>query len=39
MIYSTQHNKHINEDPKTSIVFGNLMLLPDNVFWGILKAL
>ncbi len=37
MIYSTQHNKNTNEDPKTSVVFENLMLLPDNVFWGILK--
>ena len=38
MIYSTQHNKNTNEDPKTSIAFENLMLLPDCVFWGILKA-
>lgn len=38
MIYSTHHNKNTNEDPKTSIVFENLMLLPDNVFWNILKA-
>lgn len=38
MIYSTKHNKNTNEDPKTSGVFENLMLLPDNVFWGILKA-
>ena len=38
MIYSTQHHKNTNEDPKTSVVFENLMLLPDNVFWGILKA-
>ena len=38
MIYSTQHNKNTNEDPKTSIVFENLMLLPDNVFWDILKS-
>ena len=37
MIYSTYHNKNTNEDPKTSIVFENLMLLPDNVFWNILK--
>ena len=37
MIYSTQHNKNTNEDPKTSDVFENLMLLPDNVFWSILK--
>lgn len=38
MIYSTQHNKNTNEDPKTSVVFENLMLLPDRVFWGILKS-
>ena len=38
MIYSTQHNKNTNEDPKTSVVFENLMLLPDNVFWDILKT-
>lgn len=38
MIYSTQHNKNTNEDPKTSVVFENLMLLPDNVFWDNLKT-
>lgn len=38
MIYSTYYKKNTNEDPKTSIVFENLMLLPDNVFWNILKA-
>ena len=38
MIYSTQHNKNTNEDPKTSVVFENLMLLPDHVFWDILKT-
>ena len=38
MIYSTKHNKNTNEDPKTSTVFGNLMLLPDNVFWEILQT-
>lgn len=38
MIYSTQHNKNTNEDPKTSVVFENLMLLPDIVFWDILRA-
>ena len=37
MIYSTRHNKNTNEDPKTSVVFDNLMLLPDDVFWGILR--
>ena len=38
MIYSTQHNKNTNEDPKTSVVFENLMLLPDNVFWSVLMT-
>lgn len=38
MIYSTKHNKNTNEDPKTSSVFENLMLLPDNVFWEILQT-
>ena len=38
MIYSSHHNKNTYEDPKTSVVFENLMLLPDNVFWNILKA-
>ncbi len=37
MIYSTLHSKNTNEDPKTSIVFENLMLFPDNVFWRILQ--
>lgn len=37
MLYSSHHNKNTYEDPKTSVVFENLMLLPDNVFWGILK--
>jgi len=37
MIYSAQSNKNTNEDPKTFVVFGNLMLLPDHVFWDILK--
>ncbi len=37
MIYSTIFNKNTNEDPKTSMVFENLMLLPDSVFWDILK--
>lgn len=37
MLYSTYHHKETNEDQKTSAVFENLMLLPDNVFWHILK--
>ena len=38
MLHSTYYNKNNNEDPKTSAVFENLMLLPDNVFWHILKS-
>lgn len=37
MLHSTYHHKETNEDPKTSAVFENLMLLPDNVFWHILS--
>ena len=37
MLHSTYHHKETNEDPKTSAVFENLMLLPDNVFWHILR--
>lgn len=37
MLYSTHHNKNTNEDPKTSVVFENLLLFPDNIFWEILK--
>ena len=37
MLHSTYSHKETNEDPKTSAVFENLMLLPDNVFWHILR--
>lgn len=37
MLYSSQINKNTNEDPKTLVVFGDLMLLPDNVLWDVLK--
>lgn len=37
MLHSTYYHKETNEDPKTSSVFENLMLLPDNVFWYVLK--
>ena len=37
MLHSTYHHKETNEDPKTSAVFENLMLLPDNVFWHLLR--
>ena len=38
MLHSTYAHKYTYEDPKTSSVFENLMLLPDNVFWHILKS-
>ena len=37
MLYSSQINKNTTEDPKTLVVFGDLMLLPDLVLWNILK--
>jgi hypothetical protein len=37
MLHSTYHHKETNEDPKTSAVFENLMLLSDNVFWHLLR--
>ena len=38
MLHSKYPHKNSYEDPKTSAVFENLMLLPDNVFWHILKS-
>lgn len=37
MIHSTLYNKNTNEDPKTSTIFEHLLLLPDNIFWSILR--
>lgn len=37
MLHSTYHHKDTYEDPKTSAVFENLILLPDNVFWHLLR--
>ena len=37
MLHSTYHHKETIEDSKTSAVFENVMLLPDNVFWYILR--
>lgn len=37
MLHSTYFHKDTYEDPKTSAVFENLLLLPDNVFWHILR--
>lgn len=35
--FSLKDSSEYNEDRKTSTVFENLMLLPDNVFWHILR--
>ncbi len=37
MLHSTYHNKKTNEDPKTSSVFETLLMLPDELFWNILR--
>lgn len=37
MLHSTYYHKKTNEDPRTSAVFENLMLLPDNIFWELLR--
>jgi len=37
MIHSLFFKKETNEDPKTSTVFENLILLPDMLFWSVLK--
>lgn len=38
MLHSKYAHKETYEDPKTSSIFENLILLPDNVFWYILKS-
>ena len=38
MLHSTYYHKDTNEDPKTSAVFENLVLLPDNVIWHIIAS-
>lgn len=38
MLHSKYHNKNTYEDPKTSAIFENLILLPDNVFWHLFRA-
>lgn len=38
MLHSKYYKKETNEDPKTSAVFENLMLLPDNIFWHIFRT-
>ena len=38
MIHSTYHNKDTYEDPKTSSVFETMLMLPDELFWGVLRT-
>lgn len=38
MLHSTYHNKDTYEDPKTSSVFETMLMLPDDLFWGVLRA-
>lgn len=38
MLYSTYNNKHTNEDPKTSSIFETMLMLPDELFWEIVRA-
>ena len=38
MLHSTYHSKDTNEDPKTSSVFETMFTLPDELFWGVLRA-
>ena len=37
MLHSLSHNKSAGEDRKTSSVFESLLLLPDGLFWQILR--
>lgn len=38
MIHSTYRHKSTNEDPKTSAVFETMLMLPDELFWNVLRA-
>lgn len=38
MIHSTYYNKDTYEAPKTSSVFETMFMLPDELFWGVLRA-
>ena len=38
MLHSTYHNKDTYEDPKTSSVFETMLMLPDDLFWGVLRT-
>lgn len=37
MIHSKYHKKNTNEDPKTSSVFETMLMLPDDLFWVIIR--
>lgn len=37
MLHSAYYHKNTNEDPKTSAIFENLILLPDNILWYIIR--
>lgn len=38
MIHSTYHKKNTCEDPKTSAIFETLLMLPDDLFWDLLRG-
>jgi hypothetical protein len=38
MLYSSYYRKDTHEDPKTSSIFETLMMLPDDMFWSILRS-
>lgn len=38
MIHSKYHNKKTYEDQKTSSVFETMLMLPDELFWGVLRS-
>ncbi len=38
MLLSTCHNKDAYEHPKTSLVFGTMLMLPDELFRGVLRV-
>lgn len=38
MLHSTYHNKDTYEDPKTSSVFETMLMLPHELFWGVLRT-
>lgn len=38
MLYSSYYEKHTYEDPKTSSVFETMLMLPDELFWSLLRT-